>query len=108
MRAGGARLEEVEELEGEGEVGQVVQGPGVLDAVDGGLARGEQAARVVDEDVEARVSLLQLGGDPTHLGLRREVGDDRLDPRVAALRLQLGDGRRGALGSRPTRTTVAP
>ena len=54
----------------EGEIGQVIDGEGPLQAVARHLPRGEQAAGVVDEHVDARLCCRDLGPDPLN---RRQV-----------------------------------
>ena len=81
-----ALLQPVDEQVGEEERCQVVDGPGLLDAVLGEPALRIHRPRVVDQDVEPRAAVENLGGEPAHRPLRGEVGDEHVDPRVASAR----------------------
>ena len=59
----------------------MVEREGVLQAVRGHVPVRPGAADVVHEYVEARVDLIDLGGEAPHLGLRRQVGLEHVDLR---------------------------
>ncbi len=96
MRVGGdiddarrrAGFEAVEQKLGQQEFGEMVERPGLLEALGGHLMLGENGACIVHENVEPGI-----GGDDgrrqaPHLGLQRQIGDEMIDLRIARL---LGD-----------------
>ena len=61
----------------------MVEGERVLQAVGGHVAVSPEAADVVEQHVEPRIRGEHLAGQPPDLGLRRHVGDEDVDRRVA-------------------------
>ena len=83
---------------GEQERRQVVERERPLEALRGDLARGEQRACVVGEDVDVLVAALDLLGQGAHLGHQRQIGDVLVDGSAAAERLRLLRDRLHTLG----------
>ncbi len=61
----------------------MVEGERVFQTVGGHLAVGPEPADVVQQHVQPRVSGQDLVGQPPDLGLRRHVGYEGIDRRVA-------------------------
>jgi hypothetical protein len=81
---GAAREELVQEQAGQEERREVVDLERPLVSVDGpGAVAAEDAAGVVRQDVDARVGGVELGGQATHVGEVREVGDEALPADLA-------------------------
>lgn len=89
-RVGGAGEELRGEQVGEQEGAEVVGGELGLDALGRGAARLRDHAGVVDEDVEARDAVADVGGGAAHRGLREQVELHRQDGRRRADRVDLG------------------
>ena len=63
----------------------MVEGPGPLEAVDRRLTFGEDCTGIVQKDIEPWISIAKFPGEPPHLGLGRQVGDQKIDLRVPGL-----------------------
>ena len=67
----------------------MVEREGLLEALGGLLARGEQRPGVVGEHVDVLVALARLHRERPHLGHQHQVGDVLVDRRAAAVRPRL-------------------
>ncbi|MGC4121064.1 MAG: hypothetical protein QM765_42100 [Myxococcales bacterium] len=76
-------LEQVQQLGGEEEVAQVVEGKGHLQPVGGGDLLGEDGAGVVHQHVQLLSAGLELARDAADVGLHRQVAEQHLDLRSA-------------------------
>lgn len=74
----------------------MVEREGVLESVGGDVPMRPRPADVVDQHIQSRVRLEDLGGQSAHLGLGGHVRDEHVHRGVAALP---SDVRRGCLGS---------
>ena len=81
IRAGAALLEHRQEEIRQHEIRKVVEGEGLLDAVDALGAFPEHRAGVVEQHVDTGIPLADLIGQTFGLGQRGQVGDERIDRR---------------------------
>ena len=105
---GSAGNQQVLELVGEEERGEVVEREGVLEAVHGDVPVRPVAADVVDEHVEARVGRLDLGGQAPYLGLGGHVRLEHVHLGRRHLPSYGVRGGRARAAERPTIPTRAP
>ena len=103
MGVGGGRHdaaagETIAQQVGEQKRREVIQREGLLEALGGHLARGEQRPGVVREHVDLPVAPAHLLGERAHLGHQHQVGDVLVDRRAAAGRAGLHRDRLHALG----------
>ena len=98
LRAGGdgndpsgcAGLEPIHKQVGEEKRSEVVEGEGALQAVGSRVSVGPEAADIVDQHVQTRVSLEDNGGELTQLVLGGHVGGERVNSRVSRGRTDVG------------------
>ncbi len=76
----------------------MIEGEGFLDPLRRLLLLPEDRAGVVDEDVDLRIGLRHVAGDPAHVPLQREVGLFEVDLLVAAGIAKLADDALALLG----------
>jgi hypothetical protein len=74
---------------------EVVERERTLQAVGGDVPVCPETADVVDQHVQSRVQVEHFAREAVYLGLRRQVGGERVDRRVVRRGADLGRGRLG-------------
>ncbi len=92
IRARGAALQQRQQLVGQQEIAQVVEGEGHLDAVGAQRPAPEHRPGIVDQDVEAGKAVPEFAGEPADLSLDGEIGGGEGDGTRAAVARRRGGG----------------